>query len=200
MSGTHRKSTIYFTADLHFGHENAIRHSRRPFESIEEMDAALIQNWNETVSADDEVYILGDFTLKPAEIAHNYLSMLNGRKYYIRGNHDRFLKRIDMYGDHFEWVKDYHVLRHEGRMFVLFHYPIAEWDGYFRGSIHLHGHVHNGTPGPLGRLHVPHGSEKHFAVGELAYDIGVDAMGFRPVSIDEIIARADASMALFMRP
>ena len=119
---------IYFTADLHLGHENVIKHCGRPFASAAEMDAMLTKNWNETVTRRDEVYILGDFTMKPAEAAHDYLTALNGRKYFIRGNHDRFLNRIESFGSHFEWVRDYHVLNHNGRMFVLFHYPIAEWN------------------------------------------------------------------------
>ena len=55
---------IYFTSDLHFGHDNMIRHTGRPFGNAEEMDRILIQKWNQTVSSRDEVYILGDFTMK----------------------------------------------------------------------------------------------------------------------------------------
>ena len=171
---------IYFTADLHLGHANVIQHCNRPFTSAEEMDAALIRNWNETVSPQDEIYILGDLTMKPAEQAHRYLSVLQGRKYYIRGNHDHFLKRIDAYGDHFEWVKDYFVLRYNGKMFVLFHYPISEWDGYFRGAIHLYGHIHNSAA-----------SAERLNKEGLCFNVGVDGTCFRPVSIDEIIAMAE---------
>ncbi len=130
---------IYFTADLHFGHSNIIRHCSRPFAAAEEMDVALTANWNAAVSRHDEVYILGDFTMKPAAEAHKYLSALNGRKYMIRGNHDKFLNNYKASDTAFEWVKDYFVLKHEGRRFVLFHYPICEWDCFYRGAIHLSG-------------------------------------------------------------
>jgi calcineurin-like phosphoesterase family protein len=175
---------IYFTADLHLGHANIIKHCGRPFASAGEMDAALMRNWNETVTPRDEVYILGDFTMKPAEVAHEYLSALNGRKYFIRGNHDRFLTGIDSFGSHFEWIKDYHVLNCGGRMFVLFHYPIAEWYGFFRGSLHLYGHIHNS---PVSAVRID-GSG-------LAFNVGVDCTGFRPVGIEEIVTMADARMA-----
>ena len=167
---------IFFTADLHFGHENIIRHCNRSFASADEMDAALIRNWNAAVGPRDEVYILGDFTMRPAAQAHEYLAALNGRKYFIRGNHDKFLNGFEPYECDFVWVKDYHVLKHEGRKLVLFHYPIAEWDGFFRGSIHLYGHVHNNADSAA-RL-----------PGGLAFNVGVDCHDFRPVSMKQILA------------
>jgi len=174
---------IYFTADQHFGHANVIKHCNRPFETVDEMDATLIRNWNDTVGINDEIYILGDLTMKSAADAHKYLSALNGRKYLIVGNHDRFLNRIDVFENHFEWVKDYFVLRQDGRMFVLFHYPIAEWNGYFRRSIHLYGHIHNSEA-----------SSVRMDNAALAFNVGVDCTDFRPVSIAEIIAMAEARM------
>lgn len=52
---------VWFTADQHFGHANVIKHSQRPFSSIEEMDATLIKNWNRCVKKGDDVFHLGDF-------------------------------------------------------------------------------------------------------------------------------------------
>lgn len=48
---------IFFTSDLHLGHENCIRLCNRPFSSIEEMDETLIENWNYKVTGKDTVYI-----------------------------------------------------------------------------------------------------------------------------------------------
>lgn len=58
---------IYFTADTHFGHCNVIRFCDRPFASAEEMDEAMIQNWNERVTGNDTVYILGDKFLETSD-------------------------------------------------------------------------------------------------------------------------------------
>ena len=170
---------IYFTSDLHFGHGNIIRHCSRPFASADEMDAALIKNWNETVTPNDDVYILGDLTMRPANEAHRYLSELNGRKYLIRGNHDRrFLKSFDKYADDFVWIKDYFLLNCENKYFVLFHYPIAEWDGFYRKAIHCYGHIHNSAA-------------KHInAISGLAFNVGVDVNDYKPVSIMEILRKA----------
>lgn len=55
---------LFFTSDLHFGHEKIIKACRRPFSSVEEMNGKLVENWNATVGAQDEVYILGDFALR----------------------------------------------------------------------------------------------------------------------------------------
>jgi len=84
---------IFFTADLHFYHENVIKHAQRPFANATEMNETLIRNWNQTVSSADEVYILGDVTMKGAEQAARVLSRLNGHKHLIRGNHDKFAEQ-----------------------------------------------------------------------------------------------------------
>jgi calcineurin-like phosphoesterase family protein len=115
-----------------------------------------------------------------ARIANDYLAALKGRKYFIRGNHDKFLNNIDKFGKHFEWIKDYFVLKHYGKKFVLFHYPIAEWDGFWRDAIHLYGHIHNSS---ASNVRVDNSS--------LAFNVGVDSNDFRPVSIEDIIKMAD---------
>ncbi|WP_258934193.1 hypothetical protein [Nesterenkonia pannonica] len=51
--------TTFFTSDHHFGHANIIRYCDRPFADVAEMDEAMIDRWNETVSPDDEVWVLG---------------------------------------------------------------------------------------------------------------------------------------------
>ena len=43
----------------------------------------------------------------------------------------------------FEWIKDYAVIDDGGRKVVLCHYPIAHWDGQYKGAVHLYGHIHN---------------------------------------------------------
>jgi len=177
---------IYFTADTHFYHSNVIRLCSRPFETIEEMNRALVQNWNAYVTNMDEIYILGDFAHKgtPQEV-NSILKKLKGKKYLIRGNHDRFIDSPGFDANAFKWIKDYHVLHHNKQKFVLFHYPILEWDGFFGNSIHLHGHVHNAakTLTQEARLGV---------LGRNAINVGVDTNNYFPVSIDMIFSTVES--------
>ena len=168
---------IYFTSDLHFFHNNAIGYGSRPYGDWQEMNEGLIQNWNQAVGPEDEVYILGDLTMKGPQQALEVIGRLNGTKYMIRGNHDHFLNKAAFDTSVFAWIKDYHRLVYQGQRIVLFHYPIAEWDQKFRGAIHLHGHQHN----------PPEYNLNNKKNGLRRYDVGVDANGWRPVSIEEIL-------------
>ena len=83
--------TRFLTADLHLSHDEIRTYSNRPYRSVKEMDKALVDNWNSIVNPDDEVYILGDFTMKGAEYKpwfRRTLKSLKGIKILILGNHD----------------------------------------------------------------------------------------------------------------
>lgn len=171
------KDMVFFTADLHFFHENIIKHTQRPFHTVDEMNRTLIRRWNDKVTSEDEVYILGDFTMKGPDIAASVLYSLKGKKHLIRGNHDGFVDNARFDQTLFASVRDYMELKRYNTHFVLFHYPIAEWNGYGRGAIALHGHQHNHKDYNI----------KNQKDGLLRYDVGVDANDMAPVSAEEII-------------
>src|SRR3954451_2792971 len=80
---------IFFTSDTHFGDPRGLRIDRRPYGSVAEHDAALVARWNETVSAEDEVWHLGDFASgKRPERIGELLRALHGRKHLVIGNND----------------------------------------------------------------------------------------------------------------
>ena len=169
---------IYFTADLHFYHDKVIKFADRPFQNIEQMNKTLIKNWNSKIKSNDEIYILGDFTMKGHALAQEILYQLKGRKHLIKGNHDGFINSPHFENYLFESISDYKEINYMNTQFILFHYPILEWDSFFRGSIHLHGHQHNHADYNLQNLQN----------GIRRYDVGVDANNMSPVSADEIIA------------
>ena len=145
------------------------------------MNETLIRNWNSIVMPEDDVYILGDVTMRGPDAAYEMLSRLRGKKYLIKGNHDRFVEQPawEPYSWIFGWVKDYYELTVGNDVFILCHYPFAEWNEFFRGSIDLHGHQHN---------HPDYNAAQRSA-GIRRYDVGIDANGFAPVSYEEILRR-----------
>ena len=93
---------VYYIADTHFGHKNVIRFDNRPFADTTLMDEVLVHNWNERVTEDDTVYILGDAFWKNEENSVKLIQRLNGHKHLIRGNHDRVHGRLRF---HFESIE-----------------------------------------------------------------------------------------------
>jgi calcineurin-like phosphoesterase family protein len=108
---------IFFTSDTHFGDHRTLNIHKRPFASVTEMDEALIGGWNAAVSEKDEVWHLGDFARKLADVP-GLLSRLNGRKHLIRGNNDS-----PGIGDVSGWesVADYREMEEGGHLLVLCH-------------------------------------------------------------------------------
>ena len=82
---------IWLTADLHIGHHNIIRYCERPFKDLNSMHETIIERWNDCISEEDTVYILGDlgFVKKSGKAISEVVKRLNGRKILIRGNHDK---------------------------------------------------------------------------------------------------------------
>lgn len=172
-----KMKTTWFTGDTHFGHKNIMEYSERPFKSVNEMDEALIENWNSAVKPEDEVYHLGDVGLCEPSRLRNILDRLNGKIYLIRGNHEKSAMACR---DRFEWVKDYYELvmddadAHRGKqLVVLMHYAMRVWNASHHGTYHLYGHSHGSLPDdPNSR----------------SFDAGVDCHNFKPISYDEVKA------------
>jgi len=169
---------IYFTSDLHFGHENIIKYCDRPYASAQEMNEGLIENWNARVRYDDIIYILGDVFFCQVNEAKQIMHRLNGKKRLILGNHDKLIRNQKPLQDLFE--KIYPDLWHEtieGTYVAMCHYPLLTWHKAHRGSYNLHGHCHNTIP---------------FDPTRRRLDVGVDAQGYAPILWQEIKRKLDA--------
>lgn len=165
---------IYFTSDLHLGHYNIIKHCNRPFTTIVQMNNTIITNWNNKITKNDEVYVLGDFAfVKDRKECESLLNSLNGKKYLIKGNHD---KTHVTKANGWMSVDIYKKIRYDNYKFILMHYPIVEWQSKTHGSIMLHGHCH----GTLNKKIID-------LIEGTLIDVGVDYWNFEPVSIDIIL-------------
>lgn len=170
----------FYTADLHLGHENIIRLCHRPFSSVEEMDETIIANWNSKVKSSDDVYIVGDFSFRSnTENAIACLKRLNGKKHLIVGNHDAENLKNPEFRKQFASINTYLEIRDNGNKVCLFHYPIAEWNGYFRDNVyHVYGHVHDSDTTAGVKLVK---SEPR------AFNAGVDVNNFYPMTLNDFL-------------
>ena len=180
---------IYFTADTHFGREEFFTEEytdRHKFWSNpQEMDEALIKNWNDTVTREDTVFLLGDFSNYDDPIKNQRIwNRLNGKKTLILGNHDT-RKRIDERNFPYGRVSFPSCITVNTANWELFltHFPCLDWTNKYKWidgvaiahAIQLYGHVHNNRVPEL--------------EGQRAYNVGMDNNDFRPISLDEILKR-----------
>lgn len=171
---------IWFTSDLHLGHESIIRMQNRPFSDVEEMNNELIHHINSVVKPTDKLYILGDVSHHiSAEETSELIRRIHGRKYLIFGNHDLVQnpEKCPYNPALFEFEGFYLKLNAQGQNFILMHYPLLSWDKARNGSVMLHGHIHSD----------PSYNEREITSGIRRYDVGMDANGYYPVSLDTVL-------------
>lgn len=160
----------WFTADLHLGHGSILNYCKRPFVNIQEMDREIKSNFFRLLKSKDELYILGDLSLK-REYSINFLQVLKNNGiiiHFIRGNHDYNVKDSELL-HYCETVSNIKEITIKGHHITLCHYPMRSWNKAHHGAWHLYGHVH-------GRLHLK----------EKCYDVGVDINEFKPISFDQL--------------
>lgn len=181
--------SIFFTSDLHFGHANIIRFDNRPFTSVEEMDAELIRRWNNKVSPNDTVYILGDISWYNDQKTSEIISSLNGHKILIKGNHDRVHGKVRHC---FDEITDYKEIVLEGNKHItLCHYPIVFFNRHHYGSYMFYGHVHNS--------HEWNMTENYkFELEQLdikcnMFNVGCMIWNYEPVTFEEVIKQAEGN-------
>lgn len=162
-------SQVFFIADTHFGHPNIIQYEKRPFQSVQEMDTILIENWNKTVNKDDKIYMLGDFAFGNKEYIIDIISKLKGYKILILGNHDRSHSLSWWQSSGFNEVINYPVIYEE--WFILSHEPL-----YINNSMpyaNIFGHVHANP------LYQDYSSQ--------SFCVSVERINYKPIALDEII-------------
>ena len=170
---------IWFTSDLHFWHKNICKYCGRPYETVEQMNAGIIANWNELISDDDFVFILGDLGFCGIEKLRDAISQLKGQIYVIQGNHDsdKNLEKLKEEG----FIKDYTKIQYitiigdeecPEQELTLCHFPMIDWYNKEKGSWMVHGHQHQ-LP------ETPSCSEKH-------WDVGLDKNYGKPITFEQL--------------
>lgn len=106
--------------------------------SVLEMDEMLIRNWNDTVTDEDTVYVVGDVGYNHNHVPCDALARLKGHKHLIRGNHDVGFEDGELLYDYFETVTDFNEIEDGSSHILLCHYPIV----HNKRSYMIHGHLH----------------------------------------------------------
>lgn len=192
------KNNIWFTSDLHFSNPSQLYfHPKRrelagisldelreleKDELVRRHDDWLINLWNETVKKGDSVYHLGDFCLGNRARTEYILSRLHGKKYFIRGNHDKSLNGNERFLEGIWDIKEA-KFAHDQFPFIdpeetfcveMCHYPLLAWNRRTHGTCHAHGHTHGAA-------------DKYNADSlELRVDLGLDGVfaDYRFISLE----------------
>lgn len=177
-AGTHE---LFFTSDTHFGHKNIIKYCDRPFATSEEMDEALIANWNSKVPTTGIVFVVGDFSMNcPMNRVIEIRKRLNGRIILIRGNHDDDVIKLNERHKIFEEIHTRLDIRvsytdeNGDTSYVdieLNHFPSLVWNNSHKGSYQGYGHVHSKEAIP---------GQDPFQT-----DVGVDGNNYTPLSLED---------------
>lgn len=165
---------IYCWSDIHFGHKNIIQYTGRPFSNPEQMNAAMIANYQAIVQPDDIVIFGGDITFMKTDVTNEILHSLPGYKIQIVGNHDIERKSGEPTKLHFDERHLCMVVDVDDDLQLLFtHYPL---DTVPPKCINVHGHIHQ------------HLANRH------NINISVEHTEYAPRPLESIIAQAKAAL------
>ena len=141
----------YYISDCHFFHRNVDAFDLRRFGTLYQMHEEMIRRWNEKVSQEDEVYVIGDFSFGKGVETWEILNKLKGKLILIEGNHDfHYLDDKEFVDTIFDEIISYAEIKDSGRDVVLCHYPMFFYNHQFKTdkenkplTYMLYGHVHN---------------------------------------------------------
>jgi calcineurin-like phosphoesterase family protein len=193
----------YFTSDLHVNHRSILKYTSRssvlgfPQQGEDEevpgaeLDRrlAIHNQWvldlvNDTVGPKDHLYIIGDLFFGDQWLAAYWISRIRTKhRILIGGNHDEDFMEFYKWSGLFEEVHDHRMkLKVDGKVMILDHHPIVEWDRGHKGVIHLHGHCHGNFDYKSANLH----DKKILDVG---LDNAIKVLGeYKPFSLEQVEA------------
>lgn len=158
----------YIISDTHFDHKNIIKYTNRPFESVEEMNKKMINNWNNTVDKSDKVFMLGDFAFANQDRVKELVSQLNGLIVLVMGNHDRHRTASWWSECGFFQVVEYPIIYKD--FFILSHEPVLMNDSM--PYVNLHGHKHHIELKP-----------------SYYYNVSVELHDYKPIELETLLQK-----------
>lgn len=167
-------SEIWFMADLHLFHSNILKHSKRSYTKISEMNKDFLEKLA-VIKEKDYLFDLGDLfwktdpTLMESIIKDN---IKTSHFWKILGNHDKESLYRGKLCKCFEGISESLDIsikipnKDEDKVITLSldHYPKVSWNNKPRGSIMLHGHCHGNI------------DEFNNNSTDLRVDVGVDGL------------------------
>jgi calcineurin-like phosphoesterase family protein len=175
---------IFVTSDLHFGHDRGFLYEPRGFKNIEDHDETVIANWNNVVSDEDDVYVLGDLMLNDNEHGVECIKRLKGKIHIVYGNHDTDARKA-LYNELGVVVHGWaDVIKYRKYHFYLSHYPTMtgnlEAESLHQCAINLFGHTHQ--------------QFNFYQDIPFMYHVGCDSHNNTPVLLDDIIDEIKAKV------
>jgi calcineurin-like phosphoesterase family protein len=173
-------SETYLTSDTHFSHRGIVQFLRpdgskeRPWDNIEEMDEALVANWNSVVRPKDKVWHLGDVVINRSALP--ILARLNGEKILVKGNHDVF--RVEEYTPYFKDIRGSATLNG----LLLTHIPVHP-DSLERWGRNVHGHLHSGSVMRQGIWWGTFENDPRYLC------VSVEHTNYTPITLNEVMKR-----------
>ena len=167
---------IWFIADTHFFHEGMLKFTdqngqriRHQFDNINQMNEAIISNWNSVVKPSDKIYHLGDVTFKYGKQLNELMSRLNGHKRLIVGNHDEGKEHT--LTQWFEKISCWRLFKLEDMYLTATHVPIHS-DSLMTKKLpgfNVHGHLH-----------------KKQVADKRYHCVSVENINYTPIHMDEV--------------
>lgn len=166
-------SNIWLISDTHFNHNKDFIWKSRGFNSVQEMNETIINNWNKVIKSDDIVYHLGDFIMGDLSRGIDIIKQLNGKIRLAIGNHDTNARIIAFYNLHnFEDIQFGYRIKKGKRTFLLTHYPTLTGNFDNSKTYSIHGHTH---------------SNNAFCEYDMMYNVNCDAHNCNPILLEDAI-------------
>jgi len=170
-------SNIWLISDTHLGHNKEFIWKARGFNSVYEMNNAIIERWNEVVKYDDVVYHLGDFIMGDLDTGIALIKQLKGKIRLAIGNHDT-QNRLDVFHNlyNIDDIQFGYRLKKGKKSFLLTHYQTLTGNFDNSKTYSIHGHTH---------------SKNSFCEYDLMYNVNCDAHDCKPIAWEDMITEIE---------